>query len=42
MIHLGISEGFHDAAVAVVEDKQILFATNIERETGKKLSLIHI
>ena len=36
MIHLGISEGFHDAAVAVVEDKQILFATNIERVTGKK------
>ncbi len=36
MIYLGISEGFHDAAVAVVEDKQILFATNIERVTGKK------
>jgi carbamoyltransferase len=36
MKYLGISEGFHDAAVAVVNNNQILFATHAERYTGVK------
>ncbi len=33
---LGISSGFHDAAVAIVEDGKIPFASHIERFTKKK------
>lgn len=36
MIHLGISEGFHDAGVAVVQGDKILFATHVERITRNK------
>jgi len=33
---LGVSSGFHDASVSLVEDGKILFATHAERFTGKK------
>jgi carbamoyltransferase len=36
MKYLGISEGFHDAGVAVVEDDRLLFASHVERYTRKK------
>lgn len=37
MKYIGISEGFHDAAIAVVsEDNKIQFATHAERYTRKK------
>ena len=36
MKYLGISEGFHDAAIAVVEGNQILFAAQAERYTRVK------
>ena len=36
MKYLGISEGFHDAAWAVVEDGELKFATHSERYTRIK------
>ena len=33
---LGVSSGFHDASISVVEDGKILFATHAERYTRKK------
>ena len=36
MKYLGISEGFHDAAVAHMEDDKILFATQAERYSRVK------
>ena len=36
MTYLGISEGFHDAGIAVMRDNKILFATHIERLTRRK------
>ena len=36
MTYLGISEGFHDAAIAIVRDQKILFASHVERMTRKK------
>ena len=36
MVIKGISEGFHDASVALVEDDQIIWAKHAERLTRKK------
>ena len=36
MLIKGISEGFHDASVALVQDNQILWAKHAERTTRKK------
>lgn len=36
MIYLGISAGFHDAAVSVVSDEKILYASQSERYSGIK------
>ena len=53
MLTLGVSAGFHDAGLTVVEDGEICFAAHSERYSKKKhdkdlcediinLSLIHI
>ena len=45
---LGVSAGFHDAGLTVLDDSQVLFAGHSERYSKKKhdknlcLSLIHI
>ena len=36
MIRYGISEGFHDASITVMEDNDILFAAHSERYSGVK------
>ena len=36
MIRYGISEGFHDASITVMEDNEILFAAHSERYSGIK------
>ena len=36
MRYVGISEGFHDAGLAVVDDGHITFATHAERYTKVK------
>ena len=33
---IGISEGFHDAAICVLDDNQIVFASHAERHSRKK------
>ena len=36
MIHVGISEGFHDAAITVLDGQEILHASHSERLTKIK------
>ena len=36
MIRWGISAGFHDASISVIEDNEILFAGHAERYSGIK------
>ena len=33
---IGISEGFHDAAICVLDDNKIIFASHAERHSRKK------
>ena len=38
---LGFSEGFHDAAVTILDNDEIVFAAHDERFSKKKLNVRH-
>ena len=33
---VGVSEGFHDAAICILNDNEIIFASHAERHSKKK------